>query len=254
MSVQKALAGITLGTMESVVAQELTTKAIENFGISTATKAGYMKALGIFGILSAGLNELMQMALGTDIAFGFGGEYVGNFNGIDGYKEGYSFKQSIEAVKGMMGLDYQIDHNIVDRDGNKIGDGIEYSIDGSDVYGIGINSEWNYNVSFDDINYETFNGNGDYTAHNEDGDFVSSSFDGIDVTANEDGGYTVTDNNTGTTYTTDSNGNYSSSNDNTGIDGGGGYGNDTGAGLDGGNMGGDYGDDSDDDGTSDNGW
>ncbi len=214
MTIEKTLQAGIVGTVMSGISNAITGVVTEMLGVKTI---GVYLSTSLF--VNVVFSELVQMALGLDTHFGFGGSFVGTSkDGWNKYEESYNLNQIKESLKETFGMDYdktvrlegEVGEFVGSRQtlgsGSLFGDDFKHTID-KDVYGDVLNVTSQVNDSISYINYTT--GLDGYSSFDRDGNFNSSSVDGISVTKNSQGGYDVKDSNTGYSYSTNKNGSFS---------------------------------------------
>jgi len=120
-TVQSVMLNATLGRFKSLaIEQGLKTFGLSGFNIAT---------FGIIGAISSIFNEAVEIALGLDNHFGFGGEFVGKVDGVDAYTAPIDTWQGIKdtflEIVTLGFIDTQTYNpttaDLVDKDGNSLG-------------------------------------------------------------------------------------------------------------------------------------
>jgi len=203
-TIETRLAGALLGTVTATIKQAISQAVVKSLGITAMTPAVFV-GLQIFNMV---FNELIEMVLGLDNHFGFGGDYIGTKGGMAQFEEAYSAEQVTESIKGMFGFESVLDVEYTTKAGAYTGYGkTEYTGFGEfgDEFGFGgtVISEYDDYGKFEhtvdtgwfgDV-YSTYD-QGDYTRTSWSGAFEESSntVEGntINTSINSIGGYSVT--------------------------------------------------------------
>jgi hypothetical protein len=110
------ITGTITSAIQAKVTEIATTATVRALGITNITAV-----ISLNLVITSVLGEIGEMILGTDIAFGPGGEFAGVYKGKAVYEERYGITQIVEAVKGYFGMDMFNTVNLLDKDGMHIG-------------------------------------------------------------------------------------------------------------------------------------
>ncbi len=214
-SIEVNLGKVAYGTVFGGFRDLAINKSLGALGLSPMSLAGVV----VGALVSLAFDEAIEMALGLDTHFGWGGEIVGiDKFGNPVHEEAKSLSQMASETKKSLGLSYDpFSVNLEDKYGNTVGSTSSYQDGAYDVTASGWNSGSEYSINFDSTNYDvnvsgtydySLGGYAEHTDWSNDETGGWGSYDeasGTAVNVNADGTYDVTVN--GQTESFDKNGN-----------------------------------------------
>jgi len=118
LTIEENISSMVLGTINSQIYSMIASKVVDSFNITVSTFGQFM---GLHTVLYGIYNEAVEVMLGLDNSFGFGGDFVGEHNGTAIYSESKGFMGLDTLGKSLsvsLGLTDKATYEFTDKDGN----------------------------------------------------------------------------------------------------------------------------------------